>query len=435
MGLTLIVEDHIQLQDFYHLNLYTWVGCDVIRASNAKFAGEILEKKGQQIDLILTRFSIKTEQTFDALINNLAQLNLKIPIVSLGVENLAENNVTYLRSGINIRDIVKACAGYLGVTAQSMSKLEVDDFFPVPIQLFHHLEIAVCDIYDFEQNKILNSDQLIDTAQLKNDIASGMGYYYVKKDKRLKFVSNYNEVMASQMNLLELNKDEQVQASELCHNLTRENLRKFGMTEETVKLANKNLKDMIQTSKQSRSLLRFIKRLVQNKAGFHFKHTQILMYISAHLMDELDWGTEEQKAKIQFIAFFHDIALENDIQARIHSNEQLKNSNLPLIKKELVKKHAMLAATLVSQYPNAPMGVEQIIKQHHGALNGVGFSDHYSQNISPLAIVHILAEDFATHILEDGVQFDHKKIIKEMRDKYSTQRFKKIIDSLQTIAI
>ena len=70
MGLTLIVEDNIQLQDFYHLNLYTWVGIDVIRAANAKFAEKLLAERGQEIDLIITRsyfesiFFIKTYYKF-----------------------------------------------------------------------------------------------------------------------------------------------------------------------------------------------------------------------------------------------------------------------------------------------------------------------------------------------------------------------------------
>lgn len=431
MNLTLIVEDNIQLQDFYHLNLYTWVGTGVIRAANAKFALEELAERSNEINLIITRVNIKTEKTFDAIQNYLDEHNLKIPIITLGAtEDLGETNIP---SGIDIKLIVKAAAKSLGVTAESMAALQVEEHFAIPIQHFNHLTFLICEVFDGNNEQIYATDEMIDPLKLKNDVAAGTQNYYVKRNSRLKFVSNFNEVIASKLNLLELNKDEKIQAVELSQNLLRENLEKFGVTEENIELASRNLKEMVQNTKQTASLLRFIKRLLKNKCGFHFKHTQVLMFVAAHLMDHLDWGTEEQKEKLQFIAYFHDIALENDEQARIHSNEELMKSDIPAPKKELVKKHALLAASLVAQYPNAPMGVEQIIKQHHGSLNGVGFSEHFSQNISPMAIVLILAEDFVTDIIERGRDFSVGTKVAQMREKYTTQRFKKILDVLETI--
>ena len=189
------------------------------------------------------------------------------------------------------------------------------------------------------------------------------------------------------------------------------------------------------TAKKTPSLMRLLKRLMQNKTGYQFKHSQILMFVTTHLMQHLDWGTDEQAEKLRFISFFHDIALENDEQAKIHSNEELTKADIPPAKKELVKKHAQIAASLVTQYPHAPHGVEMIIKQHHGVMNGLGFSEHYSQNISPMAIAFILSEDFVSAVINSGAKFDVKAQIETMREKYSTQRFKKILDVLAEIII
>jgi putative nucleotidyltransferase with HDIG domain len=159
------------------------------------------------------------------------------------------------------------------------------------------------------------------------------------------------------------------------------------------------------------------------------------MFVATHLMDQLDWVNEEQKNKLQFIAFFHDIALENSEQARVHTDKELRESKFSSPQKELIKKHAQLGAAIAGQYPNAPIGVEQIIKQHHGMANGVGFSEHYSQNISPMAIVFILAEDFVDNLMHAGVDFKIETKIAQMRERYSTQRFQKIIDSLESITV
>ena len=81
------------------------------------------------------------------------------------------------------------------------------------------------------------------------------------------------------------------------------------------------------------------------------------------------------------------------------------------------------------------MGADAIIRQHHGIPHGIGFSEHYSGNLSPMSIVFILAEDFTDEILKTTPHFNVQAKIKKMREKYPTQRFKKIIDILETITL
>src|SRR5690606_6673317 len=110
---------------------------------------------------------------------------------------------------------------------------------------------------------------------------------------------------------------------------------------------------------------------------------------------------QDQEDKLSFIAYFHDIALNTDEEAMIHSNQELKNSPLNRPSKLLVEKHAQVAAELVAKYPHAPMGADQLIRQHHGTLNGIGFSEHFGSNISPMAIVFIVAEEFTRIVLKN----------------------------------
>lgn len=436
MSLTLIVEENIQLRDFYDLNLLTWVGTEVHGKKNANFAIEFLQD--QSPDLIITRTQISTEKTLEAIHTYLLDNNLDIPIISLGHSPPNDMTTIHLDSGLDVKALVQASAQKLGVTAQDMAKKVVPHFFPIPIQHFNNVDLAVCDIYadisgDDDPQIICEADQPVPQVAIKDMIAGGTPFLFVKKEDRLNFLNNYNQVVASKLELVDLNEDEKIQAVESSQFLLQERLAKVGITEETIELSQRNLRQMLETTKKTPSLMRLLKRLLKNKSGYLFKHSQILMFVSAHLMDHLDWGTEEQKEKLQFIAYFHDIALENDVQAQIHDTQALRQSSIPPKKKELVKKHAQLSAALVAQYPNAPMGAEQIIKQHHGTLNGLGFSEHYSQNVSPMAIVHILAEDFVDAIIHAGEKFDVKAKIAEMREQYTTQRFKKIIDILAEI--
>ncbi len=94
-----------------------------------------------------------------------------------------------------------------------------------------------------------------------------------------------------------------------------------------------------------------------------------------------------------------------------------------------------MAAEIIVKYPGAPMGADVIIRQHHGINHGVGFSDQYSANLSPMSIVFILAEDFTDAIIKAGEDMNIERKISAMRGRYTTQRFQKIIDILEEIAI
>ena len=92
-----------------------------------------------------------------------------------------------------------------------------------------------------------------------------------------------------------------------------------------------------------------------------------------------------------------------------------------------------MAGTLISKYPKAPISSDVIIKQHHGVPHGVGFAETYAANLSPMAIVFILAEDFCDDMIRLGKDFNQAAKIQQMKERYSTQRFQKIIEIMSTL--
>jgi len=437
MHTTLIVENLPHLEEFYRINLHTWVGCEVISCEDAKFAIEILNKH-PEINLIITKAKIKTEKTLDALTDYLKESQRDCNIIIIGDSLYSKEKYTHIPSGLDAKVLVQAAARALNVTAKEMAQKVVPDFFPIPATLFLSLEESNCQVYIEQGEKyieVFSAHTPFEPSTLTGLINKNTELLYVKKDDRLKFTSFYNEEIACQIELVKLNTNEVFNALELSQESLQKKIAKLGINQKTIALAQRNLVGMSQAAKKAPSIMHLLKKLLENKSGYQFKHSQILMFVSTHLMDNLDWGTDEQRVKLQFISFFHDIALEDDIQAMIHSESDLKKADVTLEEKEHVKKHAQLAATIVSQYPNAPIGVEQIIKQHHGSINGIGFSEHYSQNISPMAIVFVLAEDFVDALIQSGEKFDVKTQIHKMKEKYSTQRFRKILEVLESITI
>jgi hypothetical protein len=440
LKLTLLVENNEQLESFYSLNLLTWVGASVITKKEAKFCIKVFEDH-PDIACIITKARNGLEKSAEALYEYLQQLKIKIPLIVIGKSTIEDPNVIHLSNGLDIKPLIQAAAKSLGVTAQDMVKLNVPEYFPFPINYFRVLRRSTVDVFEeMPDNKghyqlRLKEYEDFEADLIKNYIGQGISELYVKKNDRLKFVTNVTQELVAKIEASELNDDEQIAATEMGQKLLSQKLLRLGINEETTKLAEKQMKMMTYNANKFPKMSRLLARLLNNKTGYLYKHLQLLTYIGHHLMDNIDWGNEDQKKKIAFVAFFHDIMLENDEQAMIHSEAELKASTLEAPAKDLINKHAQLAAEMIQKYPHAPMGTDVIIRQHHGIAHGIGFSTTYGGNLSPMTIVFILAEDLTDRIIRSGHNLDYGKVIEQMREKFPTQRFQKIIDIMEKITV
>lgn len=431
MALTLLVESNPKIIDIYKLNLTTYVGLDIMVASSVNDALQVLDK--QPFKLIISRATMDQKNLAELIAEKLTQLNLQIPLFVIG-HGIYPKLVTGVLSGsLDLKGVVKGAAQALGITAQQMVLKKVEDYFPIHSRYFAALSFPSTNVYlrDAKNNyKILSpSFKKLDHTTLPKD-----DYVYVEKLERLQAVNQITSEFISQLEDKDLNPDEVIQAGASNLELLSKKLMSIGINEETIQLAKKSMKSLSQNVKKNKELGKLLQRMLSNQAGYLFRHTQVVTYVSLHIIRNIDWGTPEQEDKIAFISFFHDIALENDVQAKIKNKEELRKSHLDTREKNLVDKHAQIAAELVHKYPHAPMGSDQIIRQHHGMLNGVGFSDHFGANLSPIAIVFVVAEEFTRIIIEreDG-PYDVKEMVKHLRTTFPTNRFQKMIEIVERI--
>lgn len=438
MKLTLLVENNKDLEDFYAINLQTWVGAKIIAKKEAKFCLSAFDEN-PDIACVITKARNGLEKSAEALYEYLKNSGKTIPLIVIGKSTIEDENVIHLPSGLDIKPLVQNVAKALEVTAQDMVKLQVPQYFPIPINYFLSLKRTITDVFEDDgagsYSKKLSEYEEFDVEFVKDYIKRGVANLYVLKNDRLRFVTNVTQELVSKIDIEDLNDNEQIAAAEMGNQLLGQKLAKIGITEETTKLANKQIKMMANNARKYPKMGKLLARLMSNKAGYVFKHGQILTYICSHMMEHIDWGNAEQKKKISFVAFFHDIMLQNDEQAMIHTEAQLKSSNLDPKARELVSKHAQLAAELIQKYPHAPMGADQIIRQHHGITHGIGFSETYGGNLSPMTIVFIIAEEVTDQIIRAGKDLNYDALINRMREKYPTQRFQKIIDILEKLSI
>lgn len=440
MSLTLLVESNPKIGSIYKLNLYTWLGLETVIQKKSTDALKYLEDNGKKISLIIVRSKIEKEQTAKIILEQLKVKDLKIPFIVLGPGEFPD--VAHVHNSLDLKLLIKTAAAALSITAKEMMSKVVPEYFPIPIENFHGLKRSVCTVYSQDPHAngkyIASIEKLkeFDTMMIANIERAGAQFLYVDKMDRLEFVSNLTAELMATLKNEDLTEDEQISAADKSLELLSKKLLTLGITEETIILAKKNMDGIRSNVKKSPKLSKLMDRLLSNKASYLYKHTQILTYISLHIIHNIDWGTPEQEDKISFISFFHDIALETNAQCQIKTTNELKRADLTPEARTLVEKHAQIGAEYVQKFPHSPMGADQIIRQHHGQLNGIGFSEHYGANVSPIAIVFIVAEEFTRIIMKrESGPFDREEMIRELKDEFPTSRFSKIVEKLQTLTL
>jgi response regulator RpfG family c-di-GMP phosphodiesterase len=439
LSLTLLVENNAKIESFYMLNLSTWLGLEILPKKKGEFALKELQTN-KDIKLIVVRRQIEKEESAKLIIEFLKKENLQIPVIVVGPGKEIPGTFATVSNSLQLKPLIQSCAKALNITAKDMSQKVVPDYFPIPVSYFNVIKRSVCPVYsrdiDDPKKYELRIEKLveIDTALIKKFIEEGVTHLFVDKLQRLEFVNNVTAELIHTLSTEEVSPDEELSIAESGMGLLSKKLLSLGINEETISLAQKNIQLVKKNVKMYPKMAKLLDRLLNNKSSYLFKHTQILTYVGLHIVRNIDWGNPEQEEKISFISFFHDIVLETDEQAQIKTPLELKKANFDTAQKTLVERHAQMAAEFVTKFPHSPMGADQIIRQHHGTLNGLGFSEHYGNNVSPMAIVFIVAEEFTRIILKrEHGPFNKEEMIRELKEEFPTSRFQKVIALLETI--
>ncbi len=446
MSQTIIIESSEEASNLMGLNLNMYVGTDVIHKKTAKEAIELLTVH-PAIDLIITRSSIGEEKSSNLIESFLMEKERSIPLLILG-EAKSDYELAEILNDSELKDVVKAAGKALGVTAKMMVEKIVPEYYPVSSSLFLSIDEVNCDIYlrlkknagkDLQYLKRIHKGDQFTKEEIQRYISHGEKFFFIPADHRLSFANDYSKKMVAVLGRDDLSNDERIKANENAFNTANENILNFGLSEETVELSNASISSISQTVKDNPSLSKMFDNLLNNKAGYMYQHCQLITHFAYNILSSIDWGSNEQKDKLGFVAFFHDIILTDENLARIRNTKDLNTRNLPQEQKQTVLKHAQMASELLRKFPSAPIGTDVIIKQHHGHPTGMGLPDFVSNQIAPLTMVFIVAEEATDEVItyyektEKTIEKD--LLIAALKKKFTTAKWQKIITPLESIQL
>lgn len=448
MSHAILISDNKVINSLYEVNLRAYVATTLTIKANFADAVALLSQNPNINAIIFNAGSAKTQATQDEFVKFLETNNLSIPLILMGMSRGDVSKSINVRDKYDIKGLVQAVAKILDLTAQKMADLEVPKYFPVPLNLFSQMTTTPCDIYfrsevdefEFEYFTIIEKDTSIEN-KLSDYYQDGVEYLYVNAELRLHFINKASAVIVNELNNSKLSPAERVTVtSQSMGILAEEVFENKAISENMVNVSKACIESIEKTIASVPKFKSLLKMLLEGTSEYPYKHSVIATYVSGELIDNISWGSDEQKSKVSFALFFHDIFLVpiyKKYPDAISEEDLLFRDDVSDEDKKVVLEHAALAGEVVSKFPRCPMGADMIITQHHGMSNGHGFAINYKDDISPLSKIMIIAEEITTCILtnskdikeDEKVSVDKEAIRLVLNEKFKSHTYKKIIQA------
>jgi HD-GYP domain-containing protein (c-di-GMP phosphodiesterase class II) len=449
MKVILVISDSELLSQLYITNLEVYLNSKVKLVNDCDAALSFLES-GETVDLIITLANIQDKNILDSLRGQLQKKEEVIPIIAIGELVETSPEVYEVKSYYSVQNIVRTAAKILGVTAKSMFETVVPKFFPIDLHFLFNLQKTPVNLYlelkknnaESEYTIFSNSGSLVADA-VKGLLKDGVEFVFVNAQDRLTLVNAVSLSICDELNNSEVKSvEDKMNLIETSMEFVAKTYVSAEVSAEIVSLANACTQKMSEVLLEVPSLKYLLKTLLNNKNGFIYTHSMLGAYVASHIVKNVPWGGESHLEKINFVLFFHDIALTPIFEKHPEFTKEedlLYSEEITEEEKEIVLNHAKLSAELVSGLKKCPIGSDLLIKQHHGMGNGVGFATEFRDDISPLSKIIIISEAFIECMMENKVESEKQcklnEIISNLNEQFPKHTYKKIIETLSTIKI
>jgi hypothetical protein len=281
-----------------------------------------------------------------------------------------------------------------------------EGYISIPIDSFIHFKILPFDLYiKISEGKFLKripANEDIDESTIEGFKSKGITEMHFER----KYNRDFSMMLLNNM----INKVESDYTSEDAKNkatnevflTTKDIVQSVGLPPKVIQVCESVMERITQdvtTNKDKFS--NYITDLkTSSNLNFQFRFIELSSFIATRIVDSLNEGTKDEQIKtIVFASFFSDISLKESSQLDLRSADSIKD--LWEEDKKLVSEHPFKASEVISKYKNAPAMAGDIIKQHHGSLDGKSFPKTIAPTLLPLAKCLMAAQELAFNILKN----------------------------------
>lgn len=296
----------------------------------------------------------------------------------------------------------------LGIEDNNSNNSSLNDSVSMPAHLFLHFENLPFDIYlkvqqshDNKLIKLFNAKEPIDHLAIKKYMNRGVVDFYLKRE----WLKEFSKLLIKQLEnrLIESlpSNESQLEAEGEVFNSLKDMVTSLGLKPQVQKLCEISMLNVQRRFSEESPFKSFLENLKSNqKLNFHFAFVQLSSLLCSQYVEHTDWPRKQKDdlmEKLVFSAFFCDMNLPSDEMLMARSEEDLLNFNSKEM--DILNSHAQKIAESLKTYPNIPQDVDKIIMQHHGVMNGHGYTVFPWGGTVLAAQILFYSQDLALRIL------------------------------------
>jgi hypothetical protein len=435
-----IYEPRIDYLNLYCLNLLVYVNAQFVVFNRFEEIADEIKKKSPDLILINLLDQDKAQDKLSKL-QMIFKDKFSPPlnfITAKTSETYSQLNIS--DSDLSVKDIISTIAKKLGITAKYMAELDVGEYFPIPLKYILPGWQVTQNFYikdESGQYKVLLLKDQFFTNEMLQSFSQG-SIVYCKSSYRLEVINSFTSNMKAILDREDLSNSVRFNQTEVAFEMISQSVASIGLPDTTMQLARSSIKSMEKLVANVPSLSKLYQFLLEDSSSIRFKHSMLSSYIGQFVLKDQSWNNPNITQQWSYLCFFHDIVLDKDSYLLFEYDEDVKKSKLSDKEKAVVLNHAQMAAKIISQMKDIPIGIDTLLKQHHGSKMGNSLSE-ISMTVSPMCIIFILVENYVHFLLSNG---ENKKspsdivgFIDSLFKKYPYPNYKKMIPLLRTIPL
>lgn len=440
MAQVILIEDNKILNDLISVNLTTYLGVDLIQRKNAQEALSLLAIL-PNVDLIITNLKTIDEPTAEILSHYIVNNKLETCLIVVGSDQKAKNDFTiHVTNPNDWEKVVQGAAKILGISEDALSNTAAPDYATVPVRYFLNLDNANCDVFirikksptEYQFVKIIHNGDTFSKESIKRYLDQGLENFHIAKDYYRNFTIFLSNRLVDQIDSPNLDVTQRIQLIGESYEIAIQEISKLGFNSEMIQLTESIIESMVKNFEKSPEMSNLLHKVINSQTGLLFQRCHMTSVVASQMIKNLKFDEPGAYEKIAYASFFHDIMLaDREELSMINSFDELEKANLSEQDWDLVFNHAQEASILARNHPEAPPGADEIIKHHHGATNGKGFSNSIDK-LPDLSKIFVIAHHFVLELIRfkqtDG---EPKPVTEELLKRYSSPEAAIIIRALE----
>jgi len=319
-------------------------------------------------------------------------------------------------------------------------KKAVPDYIPVPVRYFLNLDYVNCDVFirikksptEYQYVKRIHNGDTFSKDSIKRYMDQGLENFHIDKDSYKSFTIFLSNRLVEKIDSPSMDETKKVQIMGESYDVAVKEISKLGFNSETIQLTEAIIQNMVKNFEKSPEMSNLLHKVINSNTGLLYQRCHMTSVVASEMIKNLKFEDPKAYEKIAYASFFHDIMLaDREELTKINSFDELEKANLSEQDWDMVFNHAMEAAVLLRKHPEAPTGADEIIKHHHGATNGKGFSNSI-EKLPDLSKIFIIAHHFVLELIrfkETGGE--PKPVTEELYKRYPSPDVAIIIKALE----